>query len=245
MFVKGIIILEIIAGTIGGWMFVFPSEAEAPIIVEIEPVPIIKEVEEQPIEIVIYREEQKIEPEHSPIVEEPETILLEPDIVIKETIPIQEPIQIPIYIPIIEHQTTPVPAPQQEQPEQTLPVEQISMKSITIIDPIKGKGRGRVYKESEEVVDESNYIELGLVVRNGDGDVVKDVLVKISATDLEEDKKIKGTGNITKIHEDGNTETVHYYPFRYEFKTAGTHTITFKALGVTEVLELEVGEPAE
>ena len=50
-----------------------------------------------------------------------------------------------------------------------------------------------------------------------------------------------GIGSVTKIYkEDGTQEIVSYYPFRYEFKTAGQHTIKFTANGMSESITLDV-----
>lgn len=114
------------------------------------------------------------------------------------------------------------------------------MSTIKIISPIPGKGLGREYKASSQVVDESNYIELGLVVRSDAGQSRNDLQVVITATDSSQNKTLNGTGNETKIYNNGVAEVVSYYPFHYEFKTAGQHTITFSADGLTDHVELTV-----
>jgi len=118
----------------------------------------------------------------------------------------------------------------------------ISMKSITIISPIRGKGLDRTYLSRNEIKDEANYIELGLVVRDDAGEPVNNVSVVITATDDSQNKTLASTGNVTPIYEDGVKIKTSYYPFRYEFKTIGVHTITFVAEGLTEKVELDVAE---
>ncbi len=114
--------------------------------------------------------------------------------------------------------------------------------SIKVISPINGKGLGRKYVANKEIVDESNYIELGLIVRNDAGESMKDAKAVIEATDEDQNKTLIGTGNVTKIYNGEIPESVYYYPFHYEFKNAGQHTITFTANGMTEVITLDVAE---
>ena len=42
-----------------------------------------------------------------------------------------------------------------------------------------------------------------------------------------DNKTLNGTGLVTKIYVDGNPQTVPYYAFHYDFRSAGEHTITF------------------
>ncbi len=114
--------------------------------------------------------------------------------------------------------------------------------SIKVISPINGKGLGRKYVANKEIVDESNYIELGLIVRNDAGESMKDAKAVIEATDEDQNKTLIGTGNVTKIYNGEIPESVYYYLFHYEFKNAGQHTITFTANGMTEVITLDVAE---
>lgn len=142
---------------------------------------------------------------------------------------------------------TPTPAPT-PVPEPTL-VEATpeSMKSITIISPINGKGLGRTYTAQPQVVDETNYIELGLIVRGDDGKIVSNVEVVISALpDTDQSSTLNSTGNVKKIYDsNGVAEAVKFYPFHYEFKTAEEHTITFSvpSLELTETIKLTATEP--
>ena len=66
-----------------------------------------------------------------------------------------------------------------------------------------------------------------MVVRDGKGQPVKDLTVTVSATDSKQSKTLSGTGLVTKIYVDGNPQTVPYYAFHYDFRSAGDHTITF------------------
>lgn len=112
---------------------------------------------------------------------------------------------------------------------------------LEIINPISGKGfeEAKEYLARPEVVDELNYIELGLIVRV-DRTEVKDKSVEIKATDATQNKSFTGTGNLATIYLDGLKKIVSYYPFRYEFKTEGEHVIDFLCEEITEKLTLNV-----
>ena len=148
--------------------------------------------------------------------------------------------------PIIEHIGLPAePIIQSSQQQSSsLSNNQIntSMSSIEIINPIAGKGLGRQYKSQPEVIDESNYIELGLIVRNDNGMPIKDAVVTITATDTTQNKAYNGTGNVYPKYENNVRMIIPYYRFHYEFKTAGEHTITFSANGLTDSVILTVLE---
>ena len=139
---------------------------------------------------------------------------------------------------------TPTYTPPQEPITQTItpPAPKQIMNTLKIINPYAGKGLGRTYKASPEIVDESNYIDIGLTVVNENGEYLSDVVVSVEATDSTQNKTLNGTGNVTNIYPNGEKMTVHYYPFHYEFKTAGEHTITFKQGTLTESVTLTVSE---
>ena len=111
-------------------------------------------------------------------------------------------------------------------------------------DPITGADRGYVSKpeladpnyqfQAGSSYDESNYIVVGAVVRDTEGKSINTATVVITTGDPTQTQTMTSTGNTKKIGE----ETVYYYPFEYFFKTAGQHTITFTANGMTETLEL-------
>jgi hypothetical protein len=132
---------------------------------------------------------------------------------------IQKPIIEPTVEPIIESQKT--------------------MKTITIISPYSDKGLGREYIASPEVKDESNYIELGLLVKEGEK-FIRDAIVEVTATDSTQNKTFDGTGSMTKIYIEGSKKFVPYYNFHYEFKTSGKHEITFECDGKKESVKVQV-----
>ena len=144
---------------------------------------------------------------------------------------------------------TPV-APQSSNPQSTAtspiqqpPAPKLSMKSLKIISPINGKGLGRRYTAQSQIYDESNYVELGLIFRNENGDPISNALVTVEATDQSQNKQINGTGFTTPIPENGSAIATPYYQFHYEFKTTGQHVITFSTGDMTESVTLEVHAP--
>ena len=196
---------------------------------EIIQVPIKQEVIEISVPKEIPRTEQNTIVENTKIPENTQ-IPTEPLLqIIQVYIPPQAP-QIPTY------------TPPQESIQQSEPITKQIMNTLTIINPYPSKGLGRTYKASPEIVDETNYIDIGLTVVNENGEYLKDVTVQVTATDATQNKTLDGTGNVTSIYPNGEKKTVHYYPFHYEFKTAGEHIITFTQGNLTETITLEVGE---
>lgn len=124
-------------------------------------------------------------------------------------------------------------------------------QSIKIISPIPGKGLHRKYTARPKILSESNYIELGIIVRDNKGNLIKDAIVKIEATDESQNQTIEGTGNVKPIYENKTVKGLHqsvkikvpYYPFHYEFRTAGDHTITFIVDGKSESIKLKAVAP--
>jgi hypothetical protein len=141
----------------------------------------------------------------------------------------------PVPQPIIQPtmtETSPTPSTEPTAPVAEAPASQAR---IEIINYIPGKGLGREYKAAPEIVDESNYIEIGAVVYNADGSDAKDATVTITATDESQNKVLNGTGDINRAS--GNH---YYFAFHYEFKTAGDHTITFSANDITKSVTVNV-----
>lgn len=221
MILKALIVLEIAAaGILGGWLLLFTSPTEPP---QVTPITI----NEAPVAIPT---QSTMSPTTTQTIVIPiPTPIPQVDPQITAPVPTIAPPQT-IYIPIYVPQTAPAPHPQPEQPLPTAP--QPTMTTIEIISPIAGKGLGRTYTAQPEIIDESNYIEIGIVARTNDGLVHSDLVVTITATDESQNKILNGTGITTKIYKNGIPETVLYYPFHYEFKTVGDHTITFSVPGV-------------
>lgn len=140
------------------------------------------------------------------------------------------------------------PAPQSLPVVATPMPDPVSKARIVIVSPIEGKGLGRTYKANAEAgqkgatILEENYIHIGAVVYDEEGRRRRDVTVEVSATDSSQNKTIEGTGTQGKALIDGVLTRFNYYPFNYEFKTPGTHTITFSALGISQSVEVEVSE---
>jgi hypothetical protein len=124
-------------------------------------------------------------------------------------------------------------------PEDTQPAPEasnslpVALPTITVVSPIPGKGMGREYVASPEIIDESNYVELGAVLKDGQGNELDMSLMTITATDASQNKSLQGTGNY-------NVRVGKYYPFHYEFHSAGHHVVTFTAEGVSVSVEFDV-----
>ena len=88
--------------------------------------------------------------------------------------------------------------------------------------------------------DETNYISLGLVIKDDVGKIINNDNVVITTTDSRQNKTIAGTGDVTSMYEDGVKIKTPYYPFNYYFMTPGEHTIKFFVNGMTESVNLEV-----
>lgn len=175
--------------------------------------------------------------------------------------------------PIVNTPTGSAPSePLLTQQNKTMLTQDVA--SLEIINPLNGKGlgpkpdsygtdRGYVaydwdYLNSTPSIadnerpkgftfpDESNIINIGLVCRDEKGNPVNKAVVTVEATDSTQNKTIHGTGNVTKIRNaEGEESSVHYYPFNYQFKTAGEHTITFTCNGISESVTVTVVDPAK
>lgn len=150
-----------------------------------------------------------------------------------------QPSSNPEYISPPPQQINNSPQPTPQPPVVTTPK---TMTTLEIISPIGTKGLGREYLARQEIFDEANYIELGVIVRDQNGNALDNVKVIITATDDEQNKTLESTGNVKKIYVDGTQQVVPYYPFHYAFKFQGQHKITFSSGGVSESVTLEVGD---
>lgn len=133
-------------------------------------------------------------------------------------------IEVPVFLP---PQANPPVEEITNEPINNMPEEIITLE---IISPISGKGLGREYLARESVKDEYNYIEIALIVWQGE-EAKKDSLVRIVATDSIQNKELNSTGYIATIYKDGQKLKVPAYFFHYEFKEAGNQSITFFAEG--------------
>lgn len=147
---------------------------------------------------------------------------------------------------LADESATPAPTTPVVQPtSQPIPTEEIMPKetkvTLEVIDPIPGKGRGRSMLARQNVKDEANYIVIGLIVRDQDGNELSDKSVSIESTDASQNKILNNTGNVRKIYINNVPKTVPYYEFSYDVKTSGKHTIKFTCEGVTQILEFNAG----
>lgn len=149
---------------------------------------------------------------------------------------------------------------------QTLPLATtpVSQAHIEIVGPAAREYRaydwntfnGQNIPDSERPAgfvfpNESNYADLGAVLYNPDGSVNNTARMTITATDSTQNKTYGGlgekqyptyggTGTVQWYWIDGSKKQRYFYPYRYEFKTAGKHVITFEADGLTASMELAV-----
>ena len=114
-----------------------------------------------------------------------------------------------------------------------------SSYTIEIVSPMRGTGldRGPGYKFIASPTSEllENYVEIGAVLRDSNGNVIKDEEMNILASDSEGntiEKTLKGTSTFSRKVGD------FVYVFRYEFKTKGDHRISFASQGVTATITL-------
>lgn len=107
------------------------------------------------------------------------------------------------------------------------------MCELKIINPIIGKGifDGRKYLSRKKIKDESNYVELALVIKDENGKFDKTQRVEIIATDDKQNKIHNGAGSLVTIQHKGRGQSKKQafgYPFHYEFNTPGVHKIEFR-----------------
>ena len=123
------------------------------------------------------------------------------------------------------------------------------MITLKIFNPIHKKGvyggRDYVVKAGKELNEfDTDYVELGLLVRSEDGKSVFDKQVVVTCTDNEHDKTLPDTGNTAKIYvgedRDKKEEKIYYYPFHYEFLYSGVHQITFTCEGKSKKKTINV-----
>lgn len=176
-----------------------------------------------------------------------------------------QPVQ---YQPIMNTPVTPqyiAPAPTGSIPLEVPPLFIQSIKKMTtleIINPADGKGLGRNYvaynwdefnkpgiADNERPAGftfptEENYIYIGVVCKDESGSPIRNAQVVIEATDATQNKTLDGTGATVKVMDSiGQESRVSFYPFNYQFKTAGDHTINFTCNGVTESVTVTVSDP--
>lgn len=138
------------------------------------------------------------------------------------------------YIP------TPIPAPIPEpvqvinQPTQTIMTTAPTSQARIEIYPIQRNGLGKEYKANPEPIEKDNFIVLGAVVYDANGNVDRDAVVTITTSDVTQNKVKNGTGDVITIYPNEEKLEVLGYKFNYDFKTPGDHTITFSANGLSK-----------
>ena len=162
----------------------------------------------------------------------------------------QQTIYVPVYVlPQPELAPAPVtPAPTQTMPKEEKIEEKVEEKqaelTLELFAPVPEKWvEGRKYlaeiNEKPELMDEYNYVDMGLYIKEGNN-YLGNVLCSVKATDDSQSKELNGTGNVRKIYINQSAKTVPYYSFHYEFKTVGTHEITFTCQGKSVSVTFDV-----
>ena len=119
--------------------------------------------------------------------------------------------------------------PPPEPPVAAAPVSQarIEIAPVTLARPLD---RTFVHVEGVESVDAApshdNWADIAAFVYGDDGQNTRTATVVVTATDASQNATFVGTGNVQKGR--------FYFPFNYLFKTAGQHTVTFTANGLSE-----------
>jgi hypothetical protein len=175
-----------------------------------------------------------------PAIEQPEIQIEQPEI---GGVPEEPPV---IYAPIFITNPEPEPVVDEvpstaSEPLDSVPVNEPKVMEYTgqIISPVSIKGLGRQYAAREKMLDEMNYVYICLLIKDQDGNVIKDAEVKVITTDESQNKTINGTGTIANTYVDGQKIPVYCYPFSYEFRTPGDHKITFEYKGQSESVEFK------
>ncbi len=149
--------------------------------------------------------------------------------------------QVPQYIPPIINNTS--------TPTGSIPIEPLiqpkNMITLEIFSPIPLKGLNREIRTSginPDTGEMYNEVYIGLICKE-DNNPIKDAIINVEATDSTQNKVINGTGNLATITDNlGQKSKVYYYPFTYQIKTIGTHTITFTCNDVSESVNIEVSQ---
>ena len=105
-----------------------------------------------------------------------------------------------------------------------------AMATLEIITPkhpySKDETIGKTYKAANEVTEDDNTIYIGVILKDSDGNQIDSAVMDVATTDSAQNKQINGTG--TFLAKFGK-----FYPFIYDFHSAGQHVITFTALGAS------------
>lgn len=126
--------------------------------------------------------------------------------------------------PVTEPATATPPTPQQVTQTQK------DMLTLEVVNPIDGKGivDGREYVANPNGDGgDLNSVHIGLVVRDLNGNPINTDEVTVTATDKSQNVVMEGTGTTYMAYINGQPVQTWYYPFNYEFKTPGVHTIQF------------------
>ena len=80
---------------------------------------------------------------------------------------------------------------------------------------------------------DNSHVNIGAILLDPNGKPINNAVMTVTTDDLSQNVSINGTGNIY-----GNP-AVAYYSYHYVFKTSGSHTIIFSAMGATNSITLQ------
>lgn len=118
-------------------------------------------------------------------------------------------------------------------PEETTTPEPQGPATIEVIATDNSQELGDTFEVATGEANLSNTVFLGAIVRDSEGNNVRDAQMTISV-DGEVVQEQNGTGNVHG--------GIYYHPFSYTFLKAGDHVFTFSALGVQQEVTLTAAE---
>ncbi len=159
------------------------------------------------------------------------------DIIIANPLVVGSPNQ-PVDNPVVNNIQPVINQPVVNQPE---PQPTINPTKIMKLDVIQ-KTYNTDYKVAGQVeepgspIDNGTFVSFWVVVRNEDNEPVRDATLEVTSTDASQSKTMAGTGSVSRkkfLSEipdlPGDIESrIPIYQYTYEFRSAGTHTVTFK-----------------
>lgn len=80
---------------------------------------------------------------------------------------------------------------------------------------------------------DNSHVNIGAILLDPSGKPVDNAVMTVVTDDLSQNTSINGTGNIY------GRPAVAYYSYHYVFKTNGSHTIVFSAMGATNSVTLQ------
>lgn len=174
-----------------------------------------------------------------------------------QMIPLGTPAQTGVTLPPSTVIFVPIP---QTEPTRTMEASPTPIEQPKAIEIIAARGSRDLNREFVAIspenlvhiqnnepgnwISDDNFINTGIVFMDGQSedistDRARSRVVTVTATDSTQNKVINGTGTMstTLYRKQGPALSGYYYPFTYEFRTPGVHTITFTTEGLSKTIE--------